>query len=160
MLFECATNHVSPMTSKKKTIIAGAIVVAVLIVVAVGIGMADVRANTRPDQVVERFYGSWRAALTDGSNGPIAQGLHKKSTYVTETFGNEVARAHEKGQDAVLCGTTDFDNFGIEQSVIREDGSSATVMFLTKQAVGHVILVPDEKGWWRIDEVDCSPIGA
>lgn len=141
-----------------KTVAAVSILGLVVLFVAVGIGMTEVRANTRPDQVVERFYSSWSTALTDGTGGPIEQELHRKSTYVTDTFGTTVERAHEKGEDAVLCGTTDLSSFGVEQVAVKEDQTSATVTFLTGQAVGRAILVPDEKGWWRIDEVDCTPI--
>ncbi len=143
----------------QKTIIAGTLLALLLAAVFVGLGIADVRAETRPDQVVERFYGSWIAARAAGESGPFDKRLHEKSTYVTTSFGQEIARAKENGEDGVLCGTDDLSSFAVEQMLEREDGKSASVIFTVRGAVGRVVLVPDHRSWWRIDEVDCQRVG-
>ena len=143
------------MTKRKKiTIIA---IIVVLLAVLLTWAMVNTRANTTPRVVVERFYGGWIDAFKDPI-GPYEQGLHRKSTYVTESYGKWVERQNERGRDAVLCIGTEPVNFVIEEEHINNSGKQASVDFVADGIKGRAVLVQDERGWWRIDEVDCPSI--
>lgn len=146
------------MHTKKKVLLI-LLIIAILAVV-VGAGLYSSRGHSAPDLVVNRFYDSWIAALTD-SKGPIEQRLHEKSTYVTEEFGRTVARENERGRDAVLCGATEPVNYYALRARQSEDGSRASVDFMVNDTEGHAVLERDSRGWWRISEVDCpKPVEA
>jgi hypothetical protein len=140
-------------TTNRKILI---VLIFVILGSVVGIGMFNARAQTKPQEVVERFYGSWVDALTSAT-GPLEQGLHRKSTYVTEGFGREVERANERGRDSVLCTGTRPNDFSVSNVRISGEGARASADFRADSVTGHVILEKDTLGWWRISEVDCPP---
>lgn len=143
-------------TSKRYGFIALAVAVLLLIVATIAIGLLDRRAQTTPQQAVDRFYTSWIASLNEGGKSPLERGLHRKSTYLTEGFVHDIERMHEEGKDAVLCSGTIPQRFSTGDVRIAENDQSASIRFSTDTAEGYVILIRDEQGWWRIDEVDCS----
>jgi len=137
------------MTNKRTRIIVG---IALIIGLAVifWLALLNARASTAPEDVVERFYGHWIA-----SSDPVGEELHQKSTYVTDGFARDVARAAERGDDAVLCGTP-TKSYTIEPAAINDEATRASVELHTDTASIHVVLTRDKEGWWRIDETDCN----
>jgi hypothetical protein len=143
------------MSSKKKL----GIILVILGILGgiVGIGMLNTRAQTPPRTVVERFYGNWIDVVRAGDN-PVEQGIHTKSVYVTEDFGRAVARTHEQGRDGVMCIDHAPTTFTVQEAKINSAKNRAGVDFVADGVEGHVVLITDEKGWWRISEVDCPKV--
>lgn len=139
------------------SIIAAVIALLILAVAAIGIGLYDLRAKTSPNEAVTRFYSSWIDALREGPNVPIERNLHAQSTYVTESFTRTVTRNVEQGRAPVICQSTAPASFTTDPAVIAEDGQRAAVTFRADTLTGRAVLVRDDRGWWRIDEVDCPP---
>lgn len=142
-------------TNTRLSIFAALVAIGILVFATVGVGLLDTRARTEPHEAVTRFYTDWIKALRDGPNAPYERELHEKSTYVTEGFARTVARAHEAGEDAVLCTGTVPGSFSVTEAQVRDGAVSTSVQFTADTIVGRAILVQDERGWWRIDEVDC-----
>lgn len=140
---------------KKRNIWIAVVVVLVGLMLALAYGLFYTREHLSPDVVVTRFYTEWITLSAGSSTAPVAQGLHTKSMYVTESFGHEVERAFVRGSDAVLCGISDPDVVEIDMMRINEKDTNATVFARVRGTVLHIILTRDELGWWRIDEVDC-----
>lgn len=138
--------------------------VAFVVLVAAGaaaVGMMNVRADTRPHEAVERFYTTWIEAQNAAGNmeAPYEEGLHEKSTYVTSRFASTMESLREEKYDPVTCGYLPPQTFEVDQVQEQKNSTGATVLFYTDSSIGRVLMVPDEKGWWRIDEVDCVKKG-
>jgi hypothetical protein len=142
------------VTSRKRSVFI-VLGIVIVLVAALAYTLVRTRANTTPTDVVTRFYGSWIEALRTGPATPIEQGLQTKSTYVTEGFGRSVERAARAGRDGVLCRSTAPTAFTVVGATESSDGQHAGVDFTADEVSGHVVLVRDTSGWWRIDEVDC-----
>jgi undecaprenyl pyrophosphate phosphatase UppP len=134
--------------------------IATTALVAVGLLVAAIilnnRANLSPDAVAGNFYQSWLTALEKAPPSPIERNLHTKSTYVTSLFGVSVSSAAAKGMDQVLCLGTTPGSFSLSPATITTAGDRAVARFSADSASGRVLLITDERGWWRIDEVDCD----
>ncbi len=143
------------MQSKKKIFLI--VIILAILGGIVGIGMLNARAQTPPRTVVERFYGNWIDVLKTGAN-PVDRDIHTESVYVTEGFSREVTRAHEQGRDGVVCLDHAPATFTVKEAKINANQDRAGVDFVADEVRGHVVLVTDEKGWWRISEVDCPKI--
>jgi hypothetical protein len=144
-------------TNKRTLIIALGGLAVVLLVVAIGSGVYNTRAKSTPNEVVERFYGSWIKARAEGPNAPIEAGLHEKSTYVTEDFAHTIASAAERGKDAVLCGALPT-GFTAQEAKVNEERNIAGVRFTVGTTSARAVLTRDERKFWRIDEVDCPRV--
>ena len=139
----------------KKRIILGILSICVLAVLFLLYAMYHVRENTRPDDVVSRFYTSWIDAARAEGPTPFEQKLHKKSTYVSSAFGVDVDQAQKKGRDGVLCSVDAVpESFDIEAVTMNTEETRATVFVRLDKKILRVIL-SREDGWWRIDEVEC-----
>lgn len=136
------------MSKKTKRIVVGVTLLA-FVVLIFGYALTSTRANSTPEQVTQRFYESWIK-----SPDPVAKGLHRKSTYVTKDFGTMVDRAVSRGEDAVLCGT-ETTMLILDEPRIHSNDQQASIRASSDTAEFFVILVRDDRGWWRLDEVDC-----
>lgn len=114
------------------------------------------RAALSPDEVVANFYDQWIDAARVSAATPLARTLHERSTYVTEAFGASINQISARGTDGVLCLGKAPESFTLAPGRISEDGVRAAVRFTADGARGRAILIKDDKGWWRIDEVDCE----
>ena len=114
------------------------------------------RAAASPDDVASRFYGNWVQAARNAPPTPIEKNLHTKSIYVTESFGITVSNAAERGYDPVLCLGTAPQNFAIEPAHVSNEGDRAAARFTADGAEGRIVMITDDRGWWRIDELDCE----
>ncbi len=139
----------SSVQARHKRLLIGTILVLLLLVIF-WFALKNTRANTEPIEVVQRFYSHWILA-----EDPIGDELHLRSTYVTDGFGRQTSRAAEKGVDTVLCGTP-TQTFSLGTSRTVNDDSMATVEVHTDTTTVHVVLIRDDAGWWRIDEIDCE----
>ena len=136
------------MSKKTKRIVVGVTLLA-FVVLIFGYALTSTRANSTPEQVTQRFYEAWIK-----SPDPVGKGLHRRSTYVTKDFGTMVDRAVSRGQDAVLCGTPTA-TLVLDEPRIHPDDMQASIRVSSDTAEFFVILVRDQRGWWRLDEVDC-----
>lgn len=157
-------NSTSPLCMKKisGTYVIGIVAVTVLVAAgAVAFGMMNVRADTRPHEAVERFYTAWIASqnLAGNTGAPYQDGLHENSTYVTSRFGSTMESLRDEKFDPVTCGYLPPQSFEIDQVQEQKNASGVTVVFYTNDSIGRVMMTRDEKGWWRIDEVDCIKKG-
>lgn len=139
---------VNNMSKKTKRIVVGVTLLA-FVVLIFGYALTSTRANSTPEQVTQRFYDAWIE-----SADPVAQGLHRKSTYVTKDFGIMVDRAANRDEDAVLCGTP-TSMLVLDEPRVHADDTQASIRVSSDTAEFYVILIRDERGWWRLDEVDC-----
>jgi hypothetical protein len=139
--------------SLKKKLLLIALIIGILGAVF-GIGAYNARSHTPPHTVAERFYRSWLDALKNGGD-PLKEGLQHKSTYVTDTFAQEVDHLAKQGHDGVLCTGTQPKNFVLEATALNKDGIHASIDFVADGTNGHIVLARDMRGWWHIDEVDC-----
>lgn len=134
---------------------------AVIVVLLAFIGLAAFiitknRASLDPQEVTQRFYEEWVDTTRNAPPTGYDRELHRRSTYVTDQFSRSVDVAYERGLDPVLCLGSAPTQFELRPAAINSEGTGAAVRFNADNARGRAILITDEKGWWRIDEVDCD----
>lgn len=103
---------------------------------------------------MQRFYSSWIAAAGESLIAPVEQGLHNNSTYLTNGFRGSILRAAKKTEDAVLCGINSTEIL-IDHVRVYSNGTHATVLARLNDHVIRILLLRNERDFWRIDEVEC-----
>lgn len=144
------------MTSKTKLYLGLGLLAFLAFAILATVIITYNRSALTPDEVVANFYDQWIDAARVSAATPLARTLHERSTYVTDAFGNSINQITARGTDGVLCLGKAPESFVLAPGRISEDGVRAAVRFTADGAEGRAVLIKDEKGWWRIDEVDCE----
>ncbi|NBD73819.1 hypothetical protein GVX82_02145 [Patescibacteria group bacterium] len=146
------------MLSRRSAIGGGVALALVALITLTSGALLYSRLTTSAEEAVKRFYDRWLAVNVE-PGAALAQALHARSTYTTDTFGSSVDRSAlmtpegEVQFDPVLCGREVHGTPGFNQ-VYEEDGRARFILTnLAADGPVNVYLVK-ERGW-RIDEVDC-----
>jgi hypothetical protein len=155
--------------SQQKTlyIIIGIVLVLVVLVGAVSWGIMNKRANLTPEEVTRNFLRGWAQTASNSGGSPLDEGLHRKSTYVTDSFARSVEQnaARHDGEvfDPVFCNAAPTQDVSVGIARISESPERTRASITAEahtdgspsQAL-DIVLVKDDDGWWRIDEIDCT----
>ena len=150
-----------PMLKKQTillTIFGMSAIAAVFAIVATATILHN-RSALVPSEVVSLFYNEWSERASVDIEKPYNERLHERSTYVTPTFGKVVADKHEDGDaitDPVLCLATPPEALAVETISEKEDYAAVAVIEENGGRFARAVLTKDERGWWRIDEIDCA----
>lgn len=114
------------------------------------------RSTLTPDGVVMLFYNEWSEQAGVQADKPLANKLHERSTYVTPALAQAVNNEYAKtAQDPILCAATPPESISVELLSEKENYASVAVFDTDGPRFARAVLTRDDKGWWRIDEVDC-----
>ena len=134
-----------------------AVVIFLFIIAAAALIVMSNRSKLSPVDVTTLFYKEWIrvAEHTDGT--PLEKDLHARSTYVTQDFA-VVADKADATWDPVVCSTEKASDVYIEPMKVDETRANVDVFIDGASEAVRVILIKDDRGWWRIDEIDCPTL--